>query len=892
MEPEENDPTLKAVYSTSGKDVLRLQKILSELGLLKDVDGVFGADTKSAVEKFQRRNGLPADGVAGEETWNALNAAKLRDVEYELEDARHQDAQGRPTKEVIRELQRDLNSNLGADLATDGIVGQDTLSAVRDVISQDEEVSAMVNDPEAIRVNRDQILKYLTETFGTAPAQFLLTSLWSQGPFTIDAPILELQEKLKAAGALTGEVDGSFGQTTKSDIISLASEHGLLEEIERSSEFREFAHYVNMARRLGLNLDPKNNQIIGSLLFREAFDKNWRAGKPTRETVRELQELLDANDRLKGPLDGGLGWMTIGALYDWADDLIPTDQDRANREAVRGALSRQFPELSDPAIELFTLSVWHPGPEIFEQETAPFYSDRPAEVDELGRGSVARTIATIVDSVWREPVPEGAMDHSFMVHIHGPWGSGKTSILNFLKKDLLKGNVAAPKRIDGPSWIVVDYNAWQNQSLGPAWWSLMEAVYHATRAQLRKSDRRTSRKLLWGHRFWQFRTAWLPSISGALLLVVALFVLLFVDPSKFGLGDEWGAVAKTISGLAPLIGSIFLFRNNLWLFNSKAAERYVELARDPIRPLTRRFGEMISNVNRPVAVFIDDLDRCNPDFVVELLQSIQTLFRGARVLYVVAADRDWISTAYEKAYSEFNQKVSEPGKNLGHLFLEKVFQLAIEVPQLGDNQRDVFWSSLIKVDDAERSSDTGTPSQPGEHSKQDRRQELETQIDRRTKAATNEAELIDIVRQSTGSVEEASIAGAKVFERLQSPELRKKQEHLLWHYRSMLESNPRAMKRLLNAYGFRRGYEIWNYGTGRAFDQMAGRDVDDDQAIYDPDRIVRETILETRWPVLADYLDPHSTRRHDKDTINALLKNREVQDVVGPLNLQRFTPIE
>lgn len=39
---------------------------------LSRVDGLFGPITEASVEFFQRREGLPADGIVGEATWNAL----------------------------------------------------------------------------------------------------------------------------------------------------------------------------------------------------------------------------------------------------------------------------------------------------------------------------------------------------------------------------------------------------------------------------------------------------------------------------------------------------------------------------------------------------------------------------------------------------------------------------------------------------------------------------------------------------------------------------------------------------------------------------------------------------------------------------------------------------
>lgn len=68
---ESADVLLK--QGSSGSEVKALQNKLIEKGYLNDkADGIYGSKTKAAVVKFQKDNGLTADGIVGEKTAKAL----------------------------------------------------------------------------------------------------------------------------------------------------------------------------------------------------------------------------------------------------------------------------------------------------------------------------------------------------------------------------------------------------------------------------------------------------------------------------------------------------------------------------------------------------------------------------------------------------------------------------------------------------------------------------------------------------------------------------------------------------------------------------------------------------------------------------------------------------
>lgn len=68
----ETEPLLRLL--DRGKDVLRLQAMLSRTGHSIEEDGLFGQKTLDALKTFQAAQGLKADGVAGPRTWVALKS--------------------------------------------------------------------------------------------------------------------------------------------------------------------------------------------------------------------------------------------------------------------------------------------------------------------------------------------------------------------------------------------------------------------------------------------------------------------------------------------------------------------------------------------------------------------------------------------------------------------------------------------------------------------------------------------------------------------------------------------------------------------------------------------------------------------------------------------------
>jgi hypothetical protein len=70
-----------------------------------------------------------------------------------------------------------------------------------------------------------------------------------------------------------------------------------------------------------------------------------------------------------------------------------------------------------------------------------------------------------------------------------------------------------------------------------------------------------------------------------------------------------------------------------------------------------------------VAIYIDDLDRCRDEYTVEFLEGVQTIFRREdNLAFVIATDRRWLYSSYQKVYGSFSEAFDELGRPLGYSF--------------------------------------------------------------------------------------------------------------------------------------------------------------------------------------------------------------------------------
>lgn len=466
---------------------------------------------------------------------------------------------------------------------------------------------------------------------------------------------------------------------------------------------------------------------------------------------------------------------------------------------------------------------------------------------------------------------------SYALHLYAPWGAGKTSVLNFMK-----GIFNAYTQKDGKkNWHVVDFNAWQNQRLAYPWWTLMKSI----RKEVKSAIPRKERLREW---WWRFRISKLPYLV-VIVIISWMTVLLLIpylraksaenNPRQAATVITSGAgkdkkdetitspvkevfenIDKTIAAIVSISAVFIALSNNVMSGTQKAAKNYMDAENDPMATLQKRFKQMVTAIApAKIVVFIDDLDRCKSAYVVDLLENIQTLFKEANVVFIIAADVKWIHGCYEVEYEKIKAYVLTHGKPIGPLFVEKMFQLSVALPGVAASVKERLWSSLLALQQSGQKDET-EPVIPA--------------------ALTVEARENLVKEANAKPFAENHAMRLEMVKKLADKQTLVQTEHFLQPYSVYLDLNPRSMKRLLNSYT-----------VNKATSLISHIDITAHQ-------LALWTILATRWPILADYLleNPEMLAKESKtdtalpDPIKGLWNQQEVQTVIKASGIKGSSP--
>ncbi|WP_256807502.1 P-loop NTPase fold protein [Bradyrhizobium sp. Bra64] len=257
--------------------------------------------------------------------------------------------------------------------------------------------------------------------------------------------------------------------------------------------------------------------------------------------------------------------------------------------------------------------------------------ENPWQDDRLGYKPFCERLSKVMLSL---SVPNG-----YVVGLHGEWGSGKTTALNFVHAFLDKHNQECP--VDTERLTLVTFRPWivsGHQDLIAAFFKIMTENLGERRSWLGRQWNRLLRAF---------------QLGGDPLIEAVATVAVTVDPSG-------GVASKTVGTVAKKSLGAMVDR---FLANPSLQTAYEEL-RNRLAESGKRF-----------LVTIDDLDRLHDEEIRSIMQMVKTVGRLPNVIYILAYDRRIV----------WNALNGDDDEHIGPRFAEKVVQQEIELPRPSTN---------------------------------------------------------------------------------------------------------------------------------------------------------------------------------------------------------------
>ncbi|WP_109831769.1 KAP family P-loop NTPase fold protein [Reichenbachiella versicolor] len=504
-------------------------------------------------------------------------------------------------------------------------------------------------------------------------------------------------------------------------------------------------------------------------------------------------------------------------------------------------------------IEISSNTVLHTPFEIFDKllelteigtkkeeskDNIPFHLDQVEVTDRLNRESVAKSLSRLLNRNIFNKKNTANRDRAFMVHLQGAWGEGKSTFLNLLTDQL---------GTDENKWIVVNFNAWQSQHISPPWWTFLSTIYNGVKGELGGFPyncliriKECCRRVFWYKSF--YKIILLLFTAGCIWALYHFRSSLFEFARPLASSDNHDTSTigfdvklfkEIIIAFGAIVGAVYSFgkflADPMFLTSSESAKTFMEHATDPMKKVKSHFESLVHDVDRSgkhLAIYIDDLDRCNAEFTVELLEGIQTLFTDKKVLYVVAGDRQWISTCFENHYKDYREVVQQPAQKLGYLFLEKAFQLSLRLPKVSGDVKKEYWRFILNIQEQE--------------------------VEKRVEITKDERqEIIQEFKKTVPIGETITTEKREEFKKKYQLEdhqaadifveaLDEDQEdikHILQDHHELIDANPRGIKRLANQYNIYRNTLI----------------VEDKE--FDKNKLFRWLMLQNKYPMFTDWVE-------------------------------------
>ncbi|QPJ61353.1 MAG: hypothetical protein G3M70_05395 [Candidatus Nitronauta litoralis] len=333
------------------------------------------------------------------------------------------------------------------------------------------------------------------------------------------------------------------------------------------------------------------------------------------------------------------------------------------------------------------------------------HSDKPSKVDSLHRQHYVKALAALITHPKTEiPLTLG---------IYGPWGSGKSSFMLQLREMI------------SPKIQCVEFNPWRYDDPSSLWFGLISQIALALDRQFSFKDR--VRLLLISEPsgnadiLKKMRTramAGAKKVHNWVTGTLAFFGLTQPDTLTVPLNKiaELSGVTDVLKSMGLIEGAItpesllmglgaltllfawsFVKLKHIWkhpflsqveanrISTGTGKAEFRQLTFDELDLIRKMFKKAIQDKKENparIAIFLDDLDRCSPDRVVEVLEAVHLCLEGLPFVTVLGMDSRVVSHAVASRYEFMLEDTATAIEKeaYGQYFLQKIVHIPFQLP--------------------------------------------------------------------------------------------------------------------------------------------------------------------------------------------------------------------
>lgn len=273
------------------------------------------------------------------------------------------------------------------------------------------------------------------------------------------------------------------------------------------------------------------------------------------------------------------------------------------------------------------------------------FSNNPTDLEQVDgdlfgtrdKAEAIKEFLESIDTTEKDPIK--------MICLYGNWGSGKSSIIKYLQTKLSENSNMKTKL----------FEAWQHEKDNDLTLSLSECI-----ASLEKTE--------------------VTEITDLVKNFITKSYILF----KSGLSSI--GFTLPITPPDPLIGNASMSVKPIDSINyieNEIKKNYDKLSfYTKLENFKKSFIDLEDSIlgkdnDNKIIIFIDDLDRCEPEHVISILSAIKNFFiYGKRTIFFCALDKDAVSKAITTKYKDVIKSEE---------YLEKIFDVSFTMPEVSSS---------------------------------------------------------------------------------------------------------------------------------------------------------------------------------------------------------------